>query len=107
MFHLTHQERKVLLVISLLIAVGAALRFSGLAVKVTQMVVEDQGQILINVNTADAAGLTAIPGIGPVTAQKIIDYRSSHGSFGSLGELIKVEGIGSKKIQAMKKYITF
>ena len=56
----------------------------------------DTGSVIININTADAAKLTEISGIGPSTAQKIIDYRTQHGSFKSVTELLIVSGIGEK-----------
>ena len=49
---------------------------------------------LININTATAAQLDTLPGIGPVLAQRIIDYRQANGPFTSLSQLMLVEGIG-------------
>lgn len=64
-----------------------------------------QGSSLININTAGLQELDQIPGIGPVTAQKIIDYRASSGSFKKLEDLTKVSGIGQKTFEKIKKYI--
>ena len=52
---------------------------------------------LININTATAAQLDTLPGIGPVLAQRIIDYRQANGPFTSLSQLMLVEGIGEKR----------
>jgi len=52
---------------------------------------------LININTADLGQLDTLPGIGPVTAQKIIDYRLSHNGFKNITEINNVSGIGPKK----------
>ena len=60
----------------------------------------------VNINTATARELDALPGIGEVIAQRIIDYRNAHGPFGSVDELINVNGIGEKKLADVKPYAT-
>ncbi len=59
----------------------------------------------ISLNTASESQLEALPGVGPSTAQKILDYRKEHGGFTSIDEVIAVRGIGPKKLQAMRKYL--
>lgn len=59
----------------------------------------------VNINTADMKGLTKIKGIGKVTAQKIIDYRTKNGPFKSIEELMKVKGIGKKTFEKFKNDI--
>ena len=60
----------------------------------------------ININTADSGTLQKIPGVGPVTAEKIIDYRTSRGKFSSIEEIKNVSGIGEKTFEKMKDKIT-
>ena len=61
---------------------------------------------LININTATAAQLDTLPGIGPVLAQRIIDYRQANGPFTSLSQLMLVEGIGEKRLANILPLIT-
>jgi len=60
---------------------------------------------LVNINTASAADLDTLPGVGPVTAQKIIDYRSRT-PFTTIEDLMKVSGIAEKKFEAMRPLVT-
>lgn len=60
----------------------------------------------VNVNTATAAELETLSGIGPVLAQRIVDYRAEHGAFASVEELTEVEGIGKAKLDAIRGAIT-
>ena len=59
----------------------------------------------VNVNSAGLKELQALPGIGPKTAQKIIDYREEHGPFNTLEELKNVKRIGPKTLQKIRPYI--
>ncbi|GAV31137.1 MAG: ComEA family DNA-binding protein [Anaerosomatales bacterium] len=60
----------------------------------------------VNINTATAAELDALPGIGPATAQKIVDDRARNGPFASPEDLMRVPGIGPKKFDALKDLVT-
>jgi competence protein ComEA len=59
----------------------------------------------ININTADSTALQQLNGVGPATAQKIIDYRNANGKFKATEELKNVSGIGDKTFEKMKDYI--
>lgn len=59
----------------------------------------------ININTATEDELEFLPGIGPVSAKSIIEYRMKNGSFGSIEEIQKVEGIGPAIFEKIKDLI--
>jgi competence protein ComEA len=61
---------------------------------------------LVNINTATLEGLEVLPGVGPVTAQKILDWRTAHGSFSSVDELLEVDGIGEKTLAEIAPHAT-
>lgn len=61
---------------------------------------------LVNINTATAADLDALPGIGPSTAQKIIDYRDANGPFATIEAIMDVPGIGESKFAEIESLIT-
>lgn len=60
----------------------------------------------INLNTASALELQQVPGIGPATADKILKMRKSYGPFKSVDDLRAIKGIGPKRIEKMRKYLT-
>ena len=62
--------------------------------------------ISININTATLKELIKIKGVGPVTAEKIIEYRKINGKFNSVEELKKVKGIGDKTLEKIKGEVT-
>jgi competence protein ComEA len=61
---------------------------------------------LININTASAAELDALPGIGPASAQKIVEYRDQNGPFVNAEDIINVSGIGPGTYERIKDLIT-
>ena len=60
----------------------------------------------VNINTADAAGLEQLPGVGPAIAARIIAWREQNGPFRSVDELTAVSGIGEKTLDGFRDLVT-
>jgi len=60
----------------------------------------------ININTATAQELDALPGVGEVIAQRIVEYRTANGPFGSIDDLLNVSGIGEVTMEDMRDLVT-
>lgn len=60
----------------------------------------------VNLNLADSAALEELPGVGPVTAASIIEWREQHGGFRSVEQLIDVSGIGEKTLAELAPHVT-
>ena len=63
-------------------------------------------QSLVNINTATAEELEALPRIGPALAQRIIEYRTEHGPFQRVDDLINVKGIGATLLEKIRPLVT-
>ncbi len=61
---------------------------------------ENDGKV--NINTADKQELQTLPGVGEVLAERIVAYRTEHGKFKNISELLNVDGIGEGKFQSIK-----
>jgi len=59
----------------------------------------------VHLNVATLEQLDALPGVGPVTAQKILDYRQKHGAFGSVDELDAIPGIGPARLDQLRDLV--
>ena len=102
----------------LVIVLGLALVVAGLGIKM-KLTEEAFGEnsfgiterkekaleVVVDINLASAMELEVLPAIGPVTAKKIIDYRSSRGAFKSKEQIMEVSGIGSKTYEKIKDKI--
>ncbi|MEA3223323.1 MAG: helix-hairpin-helix domain-containing protein [Thermodesulfobacteriota bacterium] len=60
---------------------------------------------VLNINTADVTELQMLPGIGEATAQNIVAFREANGPFTSIDDLIKVKGIGEKRLDAVRSCV--
>ena len=59
----------------------------------------------VNINTASVDDLDTLPGVGPSTAQAIVDDRAQNGAFASIEDIMRVSGIGEKKFEKLKGLI--
>lgn len=64
------------------------------------------GTALVNLNTATGAELEQLPGVGPVTASSILEWRTEHGRFSTVDELLEVSGIGEKTLAELRDLVT-
>ena len=60
----------------------------------------------VNINSASVDELKSIPGVGESTAKKIVEYREQNGGFSAKSEIMNISGIGEKKFENMKNYIS-
>ena len=59
----------------------------------------------VNINTATSEELQQVPGIGPATAEKILQMRKSYGAFKSVDDLLAIRGLGPKRLEKIRKYL--
>lgn len=63
------------------------------------------GRFTVNVNSAPAAELAVLPGLGPALAARIVDHRRAHGPFETLEDLLDVPGIGPATLEALRPHL--
>ncbi len=113
------QQKQVRILAAIgVVLIAAVFICAGLMVRQRGQVFENRGKATVpaeqtapqfypvNINTATAAQLQTVPGIGEKTAQHILDYRAAHGAFRSKEELLQVEGIGEKTYEKIKTYLS-
>lgn len=66
---------------------------------------KSKGSRVVSLNSGSQSDFETLPGVGPATAKKIVDYRREHGGFSSIEELMAVKGIGAKKLAGMRKFL--
>ncbi len=59
----------------------------------------------VDLNAATSADLQAVPGIGKVLADRIVEFREKNGPFGRVDDLVKVQGIGEKSLEKLRPYL--
>ncbi|TCJ17325.1 helix-hairpin-helix domain-containing protein [Rubrobacter taiwanensis] len=69
-----------------------------------EVAADAQPPVIVRINTATSEELQELPGIGPALAERIIEYRQTHGAFRSLEELENVSGIGPKTLEKIRPY---
>jgi competence protein ComEA len=62
--------------------------------------------LALNLNTATPKQLEALPGIGPVLAKRIVDFREKKGGYKRVEELLAIPGVSEKKWQVLRQYLT-
>ncbi len=65
----------------------------------------DTDQAVVDLNTADQAELETLPGVGPVTADRILEWRAEHGTFATVEELLEVSGIGERTLEQLRPHV--
>jgi competence protein ComEA len=60
---------------------------------------------ILNLNQASSAQLQLLPGIGPKMAERILEYRRTHGRFAEPAQIMEVKGIGPRKFEKLKPYL--
>jgi len=87
------------------ILVGRAAQPGGMAAGASTAAPDPTGA-LVNLNTATPEQLETLPGVGPVTAQKILDWRGANGAFSSVDQLLDIDGIGDKTLAEIAPHVT-
>lgn len=78
-----------------------------LILRTLELSVPEEGQGCLDINTATAAELEELPGIGPALARKIISWREENGPFTGREDVLAVAGIGEATYETIKPYISF
>src|SRR5467141_2100616 len=60
----------------------------------------------VDINSASAADLEKVPGLGPSLSRRIIEFRDKNGPYGTVEDLLKIQGIGEKSLSHFREYLT-
>jgi len=99
-------KRGIAIPTSLVVLCAVIVVSTNLAAAASSADEKKQANVPVNINTAAAEQLTAIPGIGEAMARRIVEWREEHGPFGRIEDLMKVKGIGEKSLEKMRPHIT-
>ncbi len=89
------------------VAAGLALAMAALLVPAPAMAAgKPNPTAKVNINTASVEQLTALPGVGPKLAARIVEYRQKSGTFRSTQELMNVKGVGEKNYARIEAWLT-
>jgi competence protein ComEA len=90
-----------------IVVIGSlALASDALASAESESTTSVASQTQININTASVSELDVLPGIGEVTAQRIVDFREQNGPYRSIDDLVHVQGISTRTIEALRDLVT-
>lgn len=95
-----------LLAVFALLSVLTGFQEAAYAAPKSESKVQMQSSALVNINRANVEELETIRGIGPVLAQRIIQYRQDNGQFNRVDDLVQVKGIGEAKLEKIKNQVT-
>ena len=87
------------------ILVGRGAQPGGMAAGASTAAPDPTGA-LVSLNTATLEQLETLPGVGPVTAQKILDWRAANGAFSSVDQLLDIDGVGDKTLAEIAPHVT-
>jgi competence protein ComEA len=103
--HFTKEEKTILITILAAAILGIAVNFfTGYGAKLRESPAAKPAA-LIDINAATAEEFQALPGIGKITAGRIVKYREANGNFRDIEGLKKVKGITTKKFDRLKQYV--
>jgi competence protein ComEA len=101
---LTEEEKKVILFLLVVAVCGTAVNMLAKSnCRLQKVLCRQEGLSRLNLNKVSLEEMVASRCVLPKTARNIADYRHSHGGFGSLEELMRVKGIGSRRYQKLKE----
>lgn len=104
--YFTPDERKIMYFVAFIIILSSSVRMFIPKERFEELEIEEKINIFpIDLNSATMEELIQVPGIGPATAKKIIEYRDKVVKFKSLDELKNIKGIGEKKVLKWKEYL--
>ena len=109
MHWLTRQEKLVLMFLCGVMLCGSVLQYASKSWAVVGRMMSDRDDKFsfrsIDVNSAGLQELTTVPGIGPATAGRIIEYRTAHGPYQKLDDLDDVPGISMKRVKTLSRFL--